>query len=454
MDSFFYISSRLAKVKCTEKEELDIKTFVEALQNDEPKQLAFFEYARKWKLAPWFYIQLSRKALLSFFTTKIQSEFETFYQKIKLQNENRNKEALNFLRKFEEHAVDVVILKGNLLIHNTYNDVGYKKMNDFDMLIRPKDWKKVQEIYNELAYIPLGFGWAGEKQEPAKFSHAGMSFISPNYHCITGTQWGLKSPTSSYRMDLEKAWAATSDFDFYGVKTKQLTPEYNILHLILHMGIYKIGIRDCMDIFNIFLSQPVDEDKLVEIITQANACDKAYFTLSLTQLCSDAVPATLLERLKPKRQSFIVKRLASRLEMTRQTGDMQLSYNDYFHEIEHNVFYFSLFPHFHKKAYFYWRILSYIFFAKHTLALKLADCNADCSLAQRVKAQLKAPVFGFALIGEEIGLSITFVLLFKLFFDMLFSIKNYFYKQESYFDYLEKRNIKAHEIVAAVKGIE
>jgi hypothetical protein len=137
--------------------------------------------------------------LFEFFAPKIQREFEDFYKKIKNQNENRNKEALNFLQKFEDKAIDVVILKGNLLLNTIYNDVGYKKMNDFDMLIHSKDWKAVQTIYEELKYIPLGFGWAGEKQEPAKFSHTGMSFISPNYHCITGTQWGLKSPTSSYK---------------------------------------------------------------------------------------------------------------------------------------------------------------------------------------------------------------------------------------------------------------
>lgn len=249
-------------------------------------------------------------------------------------------------------------------------------------------------------------------------------------------------------------WADASFFDYYGTKTKQLSPEYNILHLILHMGIYKIGIRDCMDIFNIFLAEKRNEDKLVEIITEANASDKAYFTLMLTQLCSNAIPVSLLERLKPAKQTFIIRLLNARLAMAQKTGDMQLSYNDYFHEIEHNVFYFSLFPHFHKKAYFYWRIVKYIFFTKHSLALKLADCNDNCTINEHIKAQLKAPIFGFALISEEIGLPITFVLLLKLFFDMLFSVKNYFSKQESYFDFLKSKNIKAEEIVNAVKGIE
>jgi len=454
MTTHFRISALLSKIIISENEKAEIRNFLSKLQNNQILQNEFIDYCKLWKLAPWVFIQLTRNDLLSFFTQESIENFKNFYTKIKHQNENRNAEATRFLKIFEEQGIEVIILKGNLLIHRTYKDLGYKKMNDFDMLIHPKDWTQVQKIYDDLKYIPLGFGWAGEKQKPAKFSHAGMSFISANYQCITGTQWGLKSPTSQYTLKIEKAWESTSDFDFYGVKTKQLSPEFNILHLILHMGIYKIGIRDCMDIYNIFLTEEIDEDKLFTIIKEANALDKAYFTLKLCNLCANAINPNFIERLKPQKDSFIVRRLNSRLKMAERTGDFQLSYNDYFHEVETNVFHFGIYPQFHKKAVYYWRILKYVFWADKEVIYKLADIDKNASIIQKIKARLQAPAFSFALIGEEIGISIVFLLLFKLFFDMLFSVKNYIFKQESYFDFLKRININPKDIQLAVKEIQ
>lgn len=454
MQKLFYISSRLSKIKHSDKELEAISSFMSVIKNNEAEQKNFFNYCKRWKLVPWVYVQLNRLELFHHLSEEVRDLFRNFYEKIKAQNENRNQEARSFLKKFAENNIRVAILKGNLLIHRTYKDVGYKKMNDFDMLIYPKDWKKVQKLYEELNYIPLGFGWAGEKQEPAKFSHAGMSFISPNYKCITGTQWGLKSPTSKYKPDFEDIWETSSEFDFYGVNTRQLTPEYNILHLILHLGIYKIGIRDCMDIYNIFLSEEINEDKLYQILIESNALDKAYFALTLCNLCSDSINRKFLERIKPKKNTFIINRLNSRLKMAEKTGDFQLSYNDFFHEIENNVFYLGIFPHFHRKIYFYYRIVKFMFWPDKDTVYKLSDISAQAGVGKKIKARLKAPVFSFALIGEEIGLHITFLLLFKLFFDTLISIKNYFVKAESYFDYLKRINVNVEDIKKAVKEIQ
>ncbi len=451
---FFKPCAILSKYSFTNEENQEITSFFETIQTNQNKQIAFFEYCKKWKIAPWIFVQMQRYEFLFFLDKNVQNNFSNFYKKIKIQNENRNNEALHFSDKFKNTGIDVIILKGNLFIHSIYNDVGYKKMNDFDMLIQPKDWKKVQEIYEHLNYIPLGFGWTGEKQEPAKFSHAGMSFISANYQCITGTQWGLKSPTSKYKLNIQKIWNATKVFDFYGLRLKQLSPEYNILHLILHIGIYKIGIRDCMDIYNIFITQTIDKELLYQIIIESNAIDKAYFAFKLCNLCAHVLDENYIERFKPKKETFITKRLQSRLKMAKKTGDFQLSYNDYFHEIENNVFYFNLFPYFHKKIYFYARIVKYIFLPKKELAFKLIDFSGKPTFLKYLEARWKAPRYGFQLIGEEIGLSITFLLFFKLFFDTFLSLKNYIFIKESYFDYLKKRNINVENIKQAVKEIE
>jgi len=451
----FQITSLLSKVKLSETEKQDLSNALSVLCKDKEKQAEFFAYCKKWKLAPWTFSQLKSYNLLELFSEETQKDFSNFYEKIRTENEDRNDEAVKILKEFKKNNVDVIILKGNLFIHTVYKDTGYKKMNDFDILIHQKDWFKVQEIYFSMNYIPLGFGWSGEKQEAAKFSHTGISFISPDYKCITGTQWGLKSPTSKYTVDNDDLWQTAQEFDFYGEKVKQLSPEYNILHLILHMGIYKCGTRDFMDVYNLFLSEySVNEDKLAEIIIKSNAKDKAYFTFLLSNTCANVISNSILDKIKPQNDGFIMKRLNSRLKMFEETGDLHHSYNDYFHEVEMTVFYFNLFPKFHTQAVLYLKLIWLILWPSKEIVHKLSDITEHSSFYKKVLARIKAPYFVLGLTAEEIGWGITFILLSKFFVDTILSLKNYFVKKESYFDYLKKQGINPDDIKNAVKKIQ
>ncbi len=454
MNTYFYIASRLSKIRIRAEEKEKILTAFKQLRNNENEQELFFGYCKKYKLAPWIYTQILKHDFNEYLSINSINSFKSIYEKTKTENEKRNKEAIRFLRIFEKEHIDVAVLKGNLFIHRVYHDTGYKKMNDFDMLIRKEDWPKVQQIYFDLGYIPLGFGWTGEKQKAAKFSHAGMSFLSPDYSCITGTQWGLKSPTSKYKLKSEDIWENVLAFNFYNTKVKQLSPEYNLLHLVLHMGLYKIGIRDCMDVYNLLLSEvEFDEGKFVGICEKSNATDKAFFTLKLANYCSSSISRSLFEKLKPTKKTFIINRLNSRLKMIERGGDMHYSYNDYFHDVEMTVFYFSLYPQFHKKLKFYMLLVKQMFFPSKNMALKLGDCY-KMSWFKRLLVRVSAPFIIFKLIGEEIGLGITIFLFLKLFVDLIGSVKNYFFRKESYFDYLKKIGKDSDEIKKVVKNIQ
>ncbi len=455
MNNFFYIGSRLSKITPEDSELQKIRECLSDSCKSEQQQNDFFDYCVKWKIAPWMYTQFIRFDLDTMLSAAILQKFEDLHNRIKTENENRNNEALNFIRRFNQQNIDMAVLKGNLFIHTVYYDTGYKKMNDFDMLIHQKHWPAIQKIYFDLNYIPLGFGWSGEKQEVAKFSHAGMSFISRNYHCITGTQWGLKSPTSKYRVNADDIWESCSNFDFYGEPVKKLSPEYNLLHLVLHMGIYKCGIRDCMDVSNLLLSEKTfDEDKFVAIAKKSNAIDKSYFTLKLTDICSNSVSASLLEKLKSRRNSYIIRRLKARLKMAEKSGDFQLSYNDYFHDIEMDAFYFNLFPEFHKRFNIYFSLLRKIIWPEKLITLKLSDLDPNASLSKKITARIKAPYLTFGLLAEEIGLGISFLLMVKLGIDLILSLKNYFVKNQSYFDYLKGLGVNPDDIKKVVKQIQ
>lgn len=447
----FKVASMLSKVQISELELTTLRGFMEGISTNEDAQKSFYSYCEKWKLAPWFYTQLNRTQLFSFLNPETREKFFFAHQKTKEANERRNKAASEVLQAFNEQGIDVIILKGNYFAHAVYEDSGYKRMNDFDLLIRMEDWDRIQDVYMSLGFIPLGFGWSGEKQKAAKFSHVGMSFISPDFSCIVGSQWGLKSPTAGFKVNIAEAWETALPFEFYGIRVKRLSVEYNLLHLILHMGIYKCGIRDCMDVYNCISYEKPDHSKFLQILQSAKAQDKAYFTLVLSNVCSHSLQS-LINGIEYKR-SFTTRRLEKRLNVQNQSGDFQNSYNDYFQDIEKVVIYFNLFPLFHKKLMYYLVILKLIFLPKSEIALKLSDHAHDATFGRLALARIKAPYYIFALIAQEIGWRFTFLLFTKLFLDLWFSLKNYFIKAESYFDYLRKKAIDPKEIEKVVKNI-
>lgn len=450
----FKLASLLSIVNPTKEEQFEIKRYTEQLFLDEYLQQDFYEYTEKWKLAPWIKTQFERNNSFHRLSDTCQKKFMASYEKVETQNQARNKCASKILHKFKEKGIEVIILKGNCFALTIYQEVAYKRMNDFDILIHKKDWDQIQTIYLEEGYIPLGFGWAGEKEEPAKFSHVGMSFISPDFSCIIGSQWGLKSPTTSYKDLIHEAWNTSLPFDFIGIEVKQLSPEFNFLHLILHLGVYKCGIRDCMDIYNLVRSKQLNEKYLVDLLIESKAVEKAIFSIEMASFSSPNFADNISDQLSYSKNHFLIRRMQKRKKLHELTGDFQDVYSDYFQDIEKQVIYFNIFPEFHKKMIFYFKILTLIFLPKNEIILKLNDLNPreDYSLLWFKIPKTTKRIF--ELISQEIGWKFTFLLFLKLGIDTLFSVKNYFIKKRSYFDYLKAKNINPTDIEKVVKNIQ
>lgn len=449
----FELASLLTRVHLA-KEEQDVIVFQLTERKTKLAQLDFYQYAKTWKLTPLIYSQLILYHWEKQIDSIVLELFKNDYEQIKIQNEKRNERAVEFLKIFKEEGIDVIILKGNYLAHTVYNEVGYKRMNDLDILIRKEDWDRIQDVYLRLGYIPLGFGWSGEKEKPASFSHVGIGYISPDFSCIIGSQWGIKSPTTAYHVDIHDLWNNARSFNFCGVAIKSLSPEYNLIHLILHMGIYKCGIRDLMDIYNLMRTEAIDEIELKRLIKQANAAQKSRFTMTLCNLCYPVFSQKLILEIAMKNKGFIGRRLVKRLETMQSTHDFQTSYNDYFQDIEKKVIYFNLFPTFHIKLNFYLKILKMVYFPSSEMALRLNDKTHLPHFWNKLMSKLKAPYFVFSLIAQEIGWKFTILLFIKLLFDLLFSIKNYVIPSKSYFDYLKEKGINPKEIEKVVKNIQ
>lgn len=454
MGKFFNTVGRLTKIEYSANDEEKIVAFLNEIASDVEQQRVFFDYCKKSKIAAWVYLRLKENAFLSYFEIEIMRLFEEQFQNILLQNEARNEAVKKVLKAFVANNIDVIVLKGNVFTQTIYKSFGYKRMNDFDILIRKEDWPKIQDIYSELDFIPLGFGWTGEKHQATDFSHTGIPYISRNFKCMIGSQWGLKAPTSSYCMDIEEIWSTAEEFDFYGLKLKKLSPKNNLQHLILHLGVYKCGVRDCMDIYNLLLTEDIEKQNLQQELIKAKALDKAFFALNLCNEMAGIPDAEILNLTNNGKSSLLKRMFQRRMRAIKESQDWQVSYNDYFQDIEKNVIYFSIFHEFHIKLGIFLKIIRQLFFPKTEIALKLIEKAHRPTLRNKIKAFFVAPYYVFVLLAEEVGLKAVIFILLKLFVNLIGSVFNYFKPKQNYFDYLKKQGIDPQLVKNLVNNVQ
>lgn len=454
MNSFFKIIGKLTKVTLALEDKNEILFFLESLKNNHGKQQDFFFYCEKRKIAAWIYVRLKKELLLSFFTTDTLALFSKEYEIILKQNNERNEQAVQVLEEFKKDNIDVIILKGNVFTQTIYNDFGYKRMNDFDILIKKEDWSKIQDIYFKLGFIPLGFGWTGEKHKATNFSHTGIPYMSRNLKCMIGSQWGLKAPTAHYKVNMDELWETAEPHEFIGVKVKKLSPKYNLLHLILHLGTHKCGVRDCMDIYNLLLVENIDESELKSLFIKTKCLDKAFFALSLCHNMSNVPNNNLLEKFENNTNSYLKNKLKKRLESIYKAEDWYISYNDYFQDIEKNVVYSNIFHSFNLKLVLFFKVLKQLFLPRLPIGLQFIEKAHQPTFWHKTKVFFTAPYCILLMLKEEIGLKVTFLILVKLFANLLLSPLNYFKPKETYFDYLIKKGIDPQTIKNIVSNVQ
>ncbi|MBC7438840.1 MAG: nucleotidyltransferase family protein [Flavobacterium sp.] len=454
MNKNYNIAGRITKVKYNEDDLSQITAFLNEIQADESRQNDFFDYCKNTKIAAWVYIRIKDCHFVDYLNAEVVSLFEKEFQKILLQNEQRNDAVIPILKSFVENDIDVIVLKGNVFTQTIYKSFGYKRMNDFDILIKKEDWSKIQDIYQKLNFIPLGFGWTGEKHQATNFSHTGIPYISRNLKCMIGSQWGLKAPTSSYKFNINEIWETAEDYDFKGIKVKKLSAKNNLLHLVLHLGIYKCGVRDCMDIYNLLLTENIEKYNFAKIFIDANGLVKAFFAFNLCHKMASIPDSETLNLVDNTKPSLLKKIYHKRIKAIDESQNWQVSYNDYFQDIEKNVVYFNIYHEFHVKLKIYVRIIQQIFFPKSEMALKFIEKSHQPTILNKIKAFFIAPFYVLALLSEEIGLQATLYILVKLFFNLIESISNYFIPQQNYFDYLEKQNIDPKTVKNLVNNVQ
>lgn len=231
--------------------------------------------------------------------------------------EARLKSARNLMRAMHEAGVEVILLKGGLLLSEIYDIPAYKKMNDIDILVR---WDQVELAISVLK--KCGFSSVGpliEKKEVSSKSHHTPPYVSSDLSCVVGLHWGLHSPLARWRSESNGIWKRKVRAQFLGVPAFRMSWEDNLLHLCMHLPFFKIGLRELADVYNLVLfSQPsVDWNLFSARVIEWDVADPVYRVLTLADaLMPLGIPQGLLSQWKNSATSFTRKDTQARLQVT------------------------------------------------------------------------------------------------------------------------------------------
>lgn len=140
-------------------------------------------------------------------------------------NQLLSRAASSVLRTLQSEGIDTLVLKGLALAHLTYRDLGVRPMQDFDVLVRPRQ--------RDLAATVLErSGWCASQTIPS---------LSAAHGCEFANQGGQRFDLHWYATDESRwtgadddLWHGSSSFRIESAETRTLNPTHRLLHVLIH----------------------------------------------------------------------------------------------------------------------------------------------------------------------------------------------------------------------------
>lgn len=360
------------------------------------------ELAALNKVQPRLTHVLEGRGLWALVPPRVGAALRAATEEVEVANRQRVVRACELFAELRAAEIDVCVLKGVLFAETLYQDPLYKRMNDVDLLVRPADVPRIAALYRRLGYFPIAERVGDRPELNQKFSHHLPPYVSRELDCVLGTQWGLKSPLAGLKIDYEAIWARSQPFAYHGVPVRKLCSRDNLFHVCVHLGVFKSGLRDVMDIANLIRSpaEPIDWLRFVGDVRHAGAQSLAVHALSLVS-CLDPRPETgaAVDALASEARGLYLE--AARKKTVSRAVALRVC-SGHLSTVEKNVTAFNMARRFPDKARLLSEFLRSLFFAPEADARRIAF-DPRPTRAGAAWARLKAPVQILRAIGAEIG---------------------------------------------------
>ncbi|GDX81325.1 hypothetical protein LBMAG42_31360 [Deltaproteobacteria bacterium] len=335
-------------------------------------------------------------------------------------NQKRVARAEVLFAAFHAAGIEFCLLKGMLFAETLYQDPLYKRMNDIDMLVHIEDVPRITEIYAELGYFSIAERVANRPDLNKKVSHHLPPYVSRELDCLLGTQWGLKSPRAGLQIDYPGVWSRIEPELYHGLPIHKLSSRDNLFHVCIHLGVFKTGLRDLMDIVNLIRQESgrIDWAAFVADARAAHAQSLVVHALTLVNAL-DPRPETAaaLAGLSAEASGFYVNAAKTK---TASTAVLLRTCSGHLSTVEKAVSAYNVARYFPEKVTLFGE------FWRSVLAPPPAERQRVCFVpnptpAQAMWARIVAPVQLLRAIGAEVGNGLVAMLLLKSTIDLAVS---------------------------------
>ena len=157
------------------------------------------------------------------------SALEPFYRFTWLRNQRLLNGAASVIRALEAHGIDALVVKGIPLLVEAYEDEGTRYMEDFDLIVKEEDIRKLIPLFAELGWKP---------QSPELFSmdvlhlRHSYEFLQPD-GLSCDIHWRLLRPPNDM-VDEEPLWLSKRPIRVRDVDAFTVSIEHMLLHLFVH----------------------------------------------------------------------------------------------------------------------------------------------------------------------------------------------------------------------------
>jgi len=257
--------------------------------------------AFRWHgIIPLLYHRLSKENLTGLIPSEVVQELKQEYYK-SLFSGIRVYDALrNPLKALSEADAEVIMLKGAALAETLYPEIALRPFGDIDILVREEDWPKIKRTLYKLDFKAHGTDIADLPPKLTKFDTVEHLHFLNQQGLNLELHFDLLQLGCAMRSTAD-AWRTAHSVRIAGVETKILSPEYQLLHLCVHLN--KHGYRRFIwfaDIANLLRDKTFDWEKLRTIARTEGVLAPVYYTLYYVNLFfGELVSNLVLESLKP-----------------------------------------------------------------------------------------------------------------------------------------------------------
>lgn len=253
--------------------------------------------AGKHGISSLLYHNLIRLDLTGIVPEKIIRHLKGQYYATLASNMRHYDELHLILISFKEEGIPVVVLKGAALAEIVYKDIGLRRFNDIDILVRKEDLQRAKMVASNAGYTLDNIGSPEAYNEKFGYNLHYLRNIILEIHWDIARRIGSELYTN---IVINELWENASPLKLANSEAQMLAPEDMIIHLCIHLAGHRydrlIWFCDISEIIH----KGINWEQVLKKARRYRVETFMYYGLRFASELLDAkVPDGVLQELKP-----------------------------------------------------------------------------------------------------------------------------------------------------------